>query len=743
MDRLATSDVTTGERTIYTVCNSHCGGSCILKVYVKGDRVSRIETDDTNEPQFRACLKGRAYRQRIYHPDRILYPLQRVGDRGEGKFERISWHDAIDRIAVELTKVRDKYGPASILFTFSGADYHFLHNMTPIYKLLVKFGGCTGPWGFISNEAAQFATLVSYGTDKNQNTRDDLLNSRLIILWGFNPADTVQSTNTTWYLAQAREAGAKIISVDPRYTNTATLCHQWIPIRPATDTAMLIAMAYVMIKEGIHDEKFLEKYTIGFEKFESYVLGTTDGVAKTPSWAEEHTGVPAEFIAGLARDYATIKPGALIPGFGPGRTAYGEQFHRAAIALACMTGNIGVHGGEPAAFADQGEFWGGDLPYKVKTSGRMRTGGNPVDFAAPSREKILKARGNIANSSARVNSAKYADAILQGRSGGYFADYHLLYMMNANYVNQIPNTKRTVEAFQKLDFFVLQEQFMTATAKLADIILPVCTFLERNDFSTGGATPFFGAVSKAVEPLGESKSQFDIALALAERLGMTDYNDKSEEEWLREIVKGYSEVWGIPSYEDIKNHGPYKLNLGEPHIAFRKQIEDLENNPFPTPSGKIEIYSQEMADWEDPLMPPIPTYIEPWEGTIDQLALKYPLQLVTSHFLRRAHSQFDNLPWLAELQPQTVTINPVDAKYRGISNGSLVTLFNDRGVITIPALVSERIMPGVVDLPQGAWYQPDSNGIDRGGCANVLVKDQSSPRNSVNTNSCLVQVEKQ
>jgi anaerobic dimethyl sulfoxide reductase subunit A len=182
--------------------------------------------------------------------------------------------------------------------------------------------------------------------------------------------------------------------------------------------------------------------------------------------------------------------------------------------------------------------------------------------------------------------------------------------------------------------------------------------------------------------------------------------------------------------------------MAEPFVAFKAQIEDPQNNPFPTPSGKIEIYSQRLADMNDPQIPPIPKYIETWESRRDPLAVKYPLQLVTTHIMRRAHSQYDNLPWLRELQIQAISINAADALARGINDGDTVRVFNDRGQMIIPARVTERIMPGVVDIPQGAWYDPDENGTDRGGCCNVLTKDEHSPGGAFCSNTSLVQVER-
>ncbi|MFC2059367.1 molybdopterin dinucleotide binding domain-containing protein, partial [Chloroflexota bacterium] len=414
----------------------------------------------------------------------------------------------------------------------------------------------------------------------------------------------------------------------------------------------------------------------------------------------------------------------------PGRTAMGEQYHRAAYALATMTGNVGTHGGNS----------GGRLPLspagKLGRLGRgMRSGGNPVEAGSPRRAGALKGSG-AAGFAVRVHNSRIMDAILKGRAGGYPSDYKMLYLVNSNYLNQFPNVNKSIQALKSLEFIAVQEQFMTSTAKFADILLPTCTFLERNDI-TSGAGPHISYTRKMIEPLGESRSQLDIAIGLAQKFGITDYNDKTEEGWLRGIIEPV-----VADYNEFKETGVHKLHPGEPFVAFKDQINDPENNLFPTPSGKIEIYSQELADINNPLIPPIPKYIETWESLNDPLAEKYPLQLTTSHHRSRAHSQFDNVPWLRELDPQAVMISTADAKARGIKDGDLVRVFNERGEMIIPAKVTERIMPGVVDVPEGAWYIPDERGVDRGGCANVLTRDEPSPGGAFPANTALVQVER-
>jgi len=723
------------EKIVKTACSSHCGGRCVLEVHVSDGVITRIETDRGEEPQLRACLRCRAYRQRVYDPDRLRHPMRRTGQRGEGQFERISWDEALDTIVNELTRVRGTYGPSAVLFLGGGGDATQLHTARLLGGLLAMTGGYTDKWGIQSFEGGLFASLATYGTLSSHNAFDDLLNSRLIIMWGWNPVTTIHETNTSWYLLQAKEAGTKIISVDPRYTDSAAvLASQWIPLRPGTDTAMLIAMAYVIIMEDLSDKAFLDAYTIGFEKFRSYVLGEEDGIPKTPAWAEAISGVSAQVIEDLAREYATTKPAALVAGIGPGRSAYGEQYHRAVKTLAAMTGNIGIHGGWAGrSSVPQVQFGGYDFKLGKMPDG----GGNPIERGVPPRKDALPTLHN-SDSGARIHTAEIADAILKGRAGGYPADIKMALVMHTNPVNQYPNTNKMVQALKKLEFLVVAEQVMSATARFADIVLPCSTALERSDIVAGGVGPFYGYVKKVIEPLYESRSPLEICQGLASRLGISLYEGKTDDDWLRELTeKSY-----IPDYDAFKEKVIYRIQSTEPHVAFKEQIEDPTHNPFPTPSGKIEIYSQWLAAMNSPEIPPIPTYIEPWEGPHDPLATKYPLQLITTHFKRRAHTQFDRVPWLRELMPQAISINTRDAEARGIRDGDTVKVFNERGEIRIQAKVTERIMPGVVDLPQGAWYDPDEQGIDRGGCANVLTRDKRSPGGAACHNTALVEVAK-
>jgi len=733
-----------GDVTIVpTTCAHDCGATsnCLLKLHVKDGVIIRVETDDaTDQLQLRACARGRSQRQRVYAPDRLQYPMKRVGERGEGKFERISWDEALNTIASEMKRIKAEHGPGA----FANLQYAGEMGLqgVAVGRLMNMFEGNVSWWGGASLEGNYWSAMATYGARQSALETANPFSARLTIMWGWNPANHIYSVNTNLQVANARDAGTRFICVDPRYTVSAALyADEWIPIIPGTDTAMLVAMAHVMITENLHDQAFLDANTVGFDKFKEYVLGIEDGIAKTPAWAEAITGVPAGTTERLAREYATIKPAALMLAYGPGRTAYGEQFFRAANTLMAMTGNTHVSKRESAR---QGAPAGGDF-------GKGR---NPFDYepgTAPSEEEAhFQARDEtqssrmgsnldpVAKSRRRVLQGKMYDAILRGKAGGYPSDIKMVWSNCGNTLNQLPNTNKGVKAFKQLEFVVVSEQFMTPTAKFADILLPVPTHLERNNIYRSGSAIYYA--NKAIEPLFESKSDFNICCELAPLLDIDNYSDKTEEEWLRWQVSspGMREI--IPDYDTFKKQGIYRLGSSGQAPSSGQQTGDQASRSYPTPSGKIEIYSQSIADLNIPEIPPIPKYIETWESRNDPLAKKYPLQLISTHQKLRAHSNFHNVKWLTDLEPQQVSINADDAEARGIYNGEKVRIFNDRGEIRIPAFVTETIMPGVVSISEGAWYDPDSQGIDHGGCPNVLTKDEHSPAGAWCTHTSLVQV---
>ena len=720
-------------KTFITTCGHDCGGCCLLKVHVRDGKIIRIETADGDEPQLRACVRGRAYRQRVYTHDRLKYPMKRIGERGEGKFARIGWDEALDTVAKELIRVRDTYGNASILLLQGSGSRSTLHSPNAVAELLARFGGYTGTWGDPSYEGSLYASMATYGTITMANDRQDLLNSRLIILWGWNPASTVWDTNTMFTLLQAKEKGIRIITVDPRFTDTAAaLADEWVSLRPGTDIAMLLAMAYVIVVNGYHDQAFLDACTVGFDKFRDYVMGIEDGIAKTPVWAEEITKVPSETIKRLAMEYARSKPAAFIPGWGPARSAMGEQFTRAGITLCALTGNIGKDGGFSGGFM---------VPLRLPFFGSRITS-NPVDKTMPPRPNSLyKIRGAGNPTSARIHQVKVADAIFRGKGGGYPCDPKMAYIVASNFLNSRPDTNQGIASFKKLEFIVVQDQRLTPTAKFADILLPVTTCMEREDINTSWiGSPYYIYMQQAIDPMYEAKSDYHICIELATRLEVADYDSEmSDEARLRKLTEPNQY---ITDFDSFRKDGVLRAKSEKPFVAFAEEVKDPEGHPFPTISGRIELYSEQFAEKSNPNIPPVVKYMSLSEGYDDPLGNKYPLQLLTTHHKSTTHSGMERLPWLEEISPKYLWINSQDAATREITNGNEVIVFNDRGQVRIIAWVTERIIPGAVCIPQGSWSDIDEVGVDRGGCANVLTAAMHSPGGAWTTNTALVEVQK-
>jgi anaerobic dimethyl sulfoxide reductase subunit A len=728
-------------KIVRTTSTFDCGGRCPLKLHIKEGKIIRVEGDDYEEKdeQLRTCLRCRALRQYVYHPERLLYPLKRDGPKGSGTFKRISWDDALTEIANKLKEVKDKYGNSSILLAMGGGYQGAYHDgMFAMMRLLTHFGGYSTHYGNVSSEGAVYATQTQYKSPFVGHSRNDLLNSKLIIIWGWDPARMISGTDTIFNLIKAKEKGIKIICIDPRYTDSAVvLADQWIPIIPGTDTAMMVAMAYVMIEENLQNQEFLDKYTVGFEKFKDYVKGIEDGIPKTPKWAEKITSVPAETITNLAREYATTKPSALMDCQGPARSAIGELYNRCAMTLTAMTGNVGKHGGSAA-----GGLMGIPYGHMFFASRIPPPSRNPVETGLKSVRGSLDLQLRF---QARCHINKIFDAILKGKEGGYPFDVKFAWFVNNNFLNQLGNTNKSVKALKKLDYMVVADLWLTPTARYADIILPVTSIAEKSDLVRPWPSgPYFLYANQAIEPIGECKSDLRIAEELADKLGLKEFEKYPDEnKALRFLIKLREDTRkNIRNIDKFRQEGIHRLKLEEPYVAFKEQIKDIQTKPFDTPSGKIEIFSQRIAKLNDPENPPIPKYMDRWEGRYDPLNQKYPIQLLSPHPKNRVHSELYLVKWLREVEPHVAWINPIDAEARGIKDGDEILVFNDRGKLTIKTWLTERIIPGVISIFEGAWYDPDENGIDRGGCVNTLTKDAYSPGGASALKSCLVEFEK-
>lgn len=720
-------------KIIHTMGRNNCGGRCIIHAHVRDGQIEKLTTDTPQaageDVPLCACIRGLNYHKTFLGPDRLRYPMKRVGERGEGKFQRISWEEATDLIAREWVRIRDTYGPGSRYVNYATGISAAISGSSLAKRLLKLDGGYLGYYNSYSTACIRKATDLMYGTCETGNSLVDWLNSNLIILWGHNPAETKFDSQTMYYLRRARKKGIPIIVVDPRRNDTAEqLGAEWVPLRPATDAALQDAMAYVIVEEGLQDQDFLDRCCLGFDKAHmpegvdpsecvlSYLTGEKDGVAKTPEWAAAITGVPAETIRSLAIRYATARPAALVQGFGAQRHAYGEQGARGGILLACMTGNVGVSGGWASGSGLCTQHPWVDMPDVP----------NPYPMEIPT----------YLWTEAVVRGHELTE--LDGVTGGeqLQSDIKMILNLAGNcLINQHGDINRTAEILRdtsKCEFIVCSDLFMTASAKFADVLLPgVSMFEGENITQPWQYGDFVGFNNQVIEPMYEGRFEYDWLSEVAEKIGLGPQFTEGRTlgqwlEWCYEDLRRKEPE--LPDYETFKKAGIYRYQNTPVRIAFADQRRDIDHHPFPTPSGKVELFSPKI--WQTrfrEFMPAIPRYVDPPEGPNDPLREQYPLQLIGWHTKRRCHSIHDNNQAMHAIDPQALWMHSKDAQARGITEGQQVLIWNDRGRVQIGAHLTDRIMPGVVALSQGAWYAPDENGTDHGGCINVLTSLRPTP----------------
>ncbi|MDR1995274.1 molybdopterin-dependent oxidoreductase [Azonexus sp.] len=767
-------------QTVVTSCAHNCGSRHMLVAHKKGDVIVRLSTDngayqaggqfgfDTEAvPQLRACLRGRSYRARLYSQERLLYPMIRVGARGEGKFKRASWNEALDLVAGKMLELKEKYGPTAILDqSYAGASYGVLHKSDQIEGLLARFlgiFGCrTNSWSVPSYQGTTFSSRTTFGTIEDGNEDDAFAHSKLIIMWGWNPAYTFHGGNTFYYMRLAKQRGCKFVLVDPQYTDAAAAYDAWwIPIRPNTDAAMLAGMAHYIFANNLQDQRFIDRFCQGMdagtmpewaqdkENFRDYIFGKYDGTPKTPEWAAQICGVSAEDIKKLADLYARTKPAALKASWSPGRNAYGEQYNRMAAAVQAMTGNIGILGGSAEGVGKAFHTEAVAYPYDDYAN---------VWWGSIKSDRWAHCVLNYPNVKREEVGLWPRDDELDGK----IPDIRAIWWHGSDWFNQLTNINKEIEAVKKLDFIVCNDSTITPSGIWADVLFPIATHFERHDV----ALPWYKGHyyihrPKVIQPLGESKTDFQVFTELAYRLGFGEkYNPKAtrsyfenddvvDEQYLREWWEGrVMEHQGVTmGWDEFKKRGVYKFELKEPHVAFRAQIEKGE--PFPTYSGKIEILSgwlAEVKDWTKTQygyeIPYIPKWIEPWESLNHPMTKDYPFHLISPHPRWRTHSIFHNIPWLRETYTQEVTINAGDAARLGIVMGDTVELWNDRGRVVVPVYVTERCMPGVLVLHEGAWMDLDEQSVDRAGNPDFLTKDDPSPAGAFAYNTVLCNIKK-
>lgn len=762
---LAVEAATTGgEQTFWSSCVVNCGSRCPLKVVVRNGEVVRIEaentgTDSCGTPHVRACVRGRAMRQRLYSEERLKYPMKRVGARGEGKFERISWDEAFDTVAAALRKTIEKYGNDAIYYQYGSGTYQLVAGRAPNFRLLNLLGGYLNQYGTYSSAQIREGMPYTYGDGGNGSYMTEVANAKLYLSFGNSPLNTRQSGGGKGYEWQcAKDAGnVRTILIDPMYTDSMLGKEdEWIPIRPGTDAALCEGIAYVLITENKVDQAFLDTYCIGYDEktlpasappgsdYKNYILGNgPDKLAKTPGWASQTTGIPVSTIVRLAREIGDTKPVFISQGYGVQRQANGEQSVRAIAMLPILTGNIGLPGTNTGAREGDVEIGAVGLP----------VGTNAVKAVLPfflwtdaiERGAEMTARRDGVRG---VDKLKSPIKFMWNYAGNVLANQH----------SDLNRTDRILRDETKCEFVLVIENQMTASARYADILLPDLMSQENFDYAAdgyaSGTGTFLVALQQAVKPRFEEKSSYEICRGIAKRFGLEEKftEGRTQEQWVEwcynETRKKHPE---LPDFAQFQKQGIAKMyNKGKAKIAFEGFRKDPVKNKLKTPSGKIEIYSERLAkiaaEWELPpgdVITPLPQYVATWESHLDPKAATYPLQLYGLHGHGRTHSTFHNVKWLRELHPDMLLINPVDAAKRGLQNGDQVRVFNDRGTVLLPAKVTPRIMPGVVAFPQGAWYKPNKAGIDEGGNINTLTSLRPSPLAKANPqHTNLVQVAK-
>lgn len=563
----ATGDTT---RIVWGACSVNCGSRCALRLHVRDDEVVYVETDNTGDDRYgdhqvRACLRGRSIRRRINHPDRLNYPMKRVGKRGEGKFVRISWQEALDTLADRLKSVVAQYGNEAVYINYSsgivgGNITRSSPSASPVARLMNCYGGSLNQYGTYSTAQIACAMPYTYGSNDGNST-SDIENSKLVVMFGNNPAETRMSGGgITWYLEQARErSNARMIVIDPRYTDTAAGREdEWIPIRPGTDAALVAGIAWVLINEDLVDQPFLDKYCVGYDEktlpagapanghYKAYILGEgDDGIAKTPQWASRITGIPTERIIKLAREIGMSKPAYICQGWGPQRQANGELTARAIAMLPILTGNVGINGGNSGAR---------ESTYTI-TIERLPVLENPVKTA--------------------ISCFTWTDAIARGPEmtasrdgvrGKEKLDVPIKFLWNYagnTIINQHSDINKTHEILQdesKCETIVVIDNFMTSSAKYADLLLPDLMTVEQEDIipnDYAGNMGYLIFIQPATSAKFERKPIYWILSEVAKRLGDDVHQrfteGRSQEQWLQYLyAKMVAKDPALPAYEDLK-----------------------------------------------------------------------------------------------------------------------------------------------------------------------------------------------
>ena len=678
------------QRTAYGACPHDCPDTCALVTTVangKAIKVAGSQEHPTTDGFL--CNKVNRYLERTYSNDRVLYPMKRIGAKGEGKFDRISWDEALDTIVTKFKEVSDQFGPQAIQpYSYAGTmglvqggsmDRRFFHKLgaSLLDRTICASAGAAG---------YKYTIGASIGADLER-----FGDAKLILIWGSNP---ITSNVHLWpKIIVAKRNGAKLIAIDPYRSLTAEKCDQHLAIMPGTDAALALAMMHVIIRDNLTDQDYIDKYTLGFS-------GLRERVADwTPARAATICGLPEQTIVQLAFEYAKTEPAVIRLNYGMQRHAGGGMAVR---TVACL----------PALIGAWRHASGGIL---LSTSGTYAINSNQLE-----RPDL------IWNHPRTINMSAIGDALLGTMRSVHWhnddnaqASPHMeqvqtmlepgikaLYVYNSNPVAVAPESKKVIAGFKREDLFtVVHEIFQTDTADYADILLPATTQLEQFDVHKSYGHLYMLVNNPAIDPIGESKPNSEVFRLLAARMGFTEdcFKDSDEELGRQAIASNHESMKGI-SLERLQEKGWQRLNLPESFAPFA-------HGNFPTPSGKCEFYSERLAQMS---MDPLPCYIAPTESvqTAPEIASVYPLSIISPPAHSFLNSSFANLPGFLKSEKEPyLDIHPDDAGLRAIKSGDMVRIFNRRGFFTARARVSDKARPGVV-VALSIWWKKMTDGTN-------------------------------
>ena len=645
-----------------SVCPHDCPDTCgmLATIDPASGRLLSVR-GDPDHPLTRGhlCAKANRYPDRVYSPDRLLYPMRRVGRKGEARFERIGWDEALDLVAAKMLEVSRKFGEEAIL-PYSYAGTMGVVNYGSMDRRLFYRLGASQLERTICSAAAGAGLTYTLGAPLGADP-ETVPEAKLIIAWGINVVTT--NLHQMPLIQEARRRGATFVHIDVHRNRTANLADEFVQIYPGTDAALALGLMNVIVGEGLHDAAYVAEHTVGFSELRQRLAEFP------PERVAEITGLSAERVRWLARLYATTKPAFIRLGNGLQHHSNGGMAIRTIGCLPALVGSYGQPGGG-----------------MVKSN----SGYFQLNMSTVERQDLLGDRRPR-----RISMNQVGEALLRADP-----PVKLLYVYNSNPAAIAPAQAKVLAGLRREDLFtVVHEQLLTDTAAYADVLLPATTCLEHLDLYKSYWHLYLQLAQPAIAPVGESKPNVEVFGLLAQRLGFSEpcFRDTAEDIIRQALATDSPYLRGI-TLERLQVEGIVRLNLpSRPHVAFA-------DGAFPTPSGKVELYSERMAqDGYDPL----PTYVPPAEGrdTPDAaLRERYPLMLVTPpahHFL---NSTFANLPEpLAHERRPTLEVHPDDAAARGIADGDVVRVYNDRGQSHVHATVAATVLPGVV-VGTGVWW---------------------------------------